>query len=55
MDWGNAIERKVVHDNGTVVALEDELHLEIAKFPFWMMLDGNMMIPFGHRLCILYQ
>jgi len=41
MDLRNAIVRKVVHDNGTVVALEGELHLEIAKFPFWMMLDGN--------------
>jgi len=36
MNWGNAIVRKTVHDNGTVVALEGELHLEIAKFPFWM-------------------
>lgn len=28
MDWGNAIVRKINHDNGKLVSLEGELHLE---------------------------
>lgn len=29
MDWGNAIVRKINYDNGKVVSLEGELHLEV--------------------------